>query len=350
MISTAPGVYYENIGIRQKHNITIVGAGADVTVIDGGGNGHVVVFNVANGVISGFTITNSGNSPLYSAGIFSSQCAVLIEECVLQGNNYGIKFSSNSQGTLCRSRVVNNSNMAVDYSSSSGFVLNNVIANNNRRGVDCTYNSDVDVINNTIVNNGFAAISCSPTDVMNICNNIISSHEFAIMSIGQNSINYLNISHNNCYNNDHNYWYEWGIFCIPEDPDCISEGESRAFVPIPGVGEMYINPMFANNNDYHLVSEHGRWDSISRQWVEDDVTSPCIDAGSLSTPIGPEPFPNGGIINMGAYGGTPKASKSYFGAEPCVTIVAGDINGDCVVNLADLSIMAFHWLESSAPL
>ena len=62
-----------------------------------------------------------------------------------------------------------------------------------------------------------------------------------------------------------------------------------------------------------------------------------------------EPFPNGGIINMGAYGGTAEASKSYFGEPVCETIVAGDINGDCKVNFKDFALMAFHWLEDNNP-
>ena len=33
-------------------------------------------------------------------------------------------------------------------------------------------------------------------------------------------------------------------------------------------------------------------------------------------------------VNMGAHGGTPQASKSYFGEPVCETIFAGDINGD----------------------
>ncbi len=77
----------------------------------------------------------------------------------------------------------------------------------------------------------------------------------------------------------------------------------------------------------------------------DDVMSPCIDAGDPMSPIGYEPFPNGGIINMGAYGGTAEASKSYFGQPPCETIVAGDINGDCKVNFLDFRLLALHWLE-----
>ncbi len=88
-------------------------------------------------------------------------------------------------------------------------------------------------------------------------------------------------------------------------------------------------------------------------WIEADYhllpDSPCIDAGDPMSPIGPEPFPNGGIINMGAYGGTTEASKSYFGKPPCETIVAGDINGDCEVNFLDFRLMALHWCEDNNP-
>ncbi|MHC4569214.1 MAG: MBL fold metallo-hydrolase, partial [Planctomycetota bacterium] len=55
----------------------------------------------------------------------------------------------------------------------------------------------------------------------------------------------------------------------------------------------------------------GRWDSNSQTWVQDEVTSPCIDAGDPNSPIGDEPDPNGGIINIGAYGGTWQASMSH---------------------------------------
>jgi hypothetical protein len=64
------------------------------------------------------------------------------------------------------------------------------------------------------------------------------------------------------------------------------------------------------DGDYHLKSQAGRWDPNSQSWVQNDVTSPCIDAGDPNSPIGHEPFPNGGVINMGAYGGTDQASLS----------------------------------------
>jgi len=97
-----------------------------------------------------------------------------------------------------------------------------------------------------------------------------------------------------------------------------------------------------------LKSQAGRWDANEGRWTKDDVTSPCIDAGDPKSPIGYEPFPNGGRVNMGAYGGTTEASKSYFGEPVCETIIAGDINGDCKVNFKDFAFMAFHWLEDNS--
>jgi len=80
----------------------------------------------------------------------------------------------------------------------------------------------------------------------------------------------------------------------------------------PGEGNIDVDPLFADpaNGDYHLKSQAGRWDPASQRWVQDDVTSPCIDKGDPNSSIGDEPQPNGGRINMGAYGGTDEASKS----------------------------------------
>jgi len=72
------------------------------------------------------------------------------------------------------------------------------------------------------------------------------------------------------------------------------------------------DPLFVdpNNGDYHLRSERGRYWPEHDVWVLDEMTSPCIDAGDPNTPVGQERTPNGGRINMGAYGGTPYASMS----------------------------------------
>jgi hypothetical protein len=87
---------------------------------------------------------------------------------------------------------------------------------------------------------------------------------------------------------------------------------STSINPWPGQGNINTDPCFVDleNGDYHLKSQAGRWDSTNQSWVIDQTSSPCIDAGDPGDPVGPERFPNGGRINMGAYGGTPEASLS----------------------------------------
>ena len=58
-----------------------------------------------------------------------------------------------------------------------------------------------------------------------------------------------------------------------------------------------------------------------------------------------EQFPIGGGINMGVYRRTIEArSKSYFSEPVCKTIVVGDINGDCKINVLDFRLIGSHWL------
>ncbi|MCK4624592.1 MAG: right-handed parallel beta-helix repeat-containing protein [Phycisphaerae bacterium] len=79
-----------------------------------------------------------------------------------------------------------------------------------------------------------------------------------------------------------------------------------------GAGNMSRNPLFVDptKGDYYLKSVAGRWDPKSKKWVKGTVHSPCIDAGDPKSEYKNEPKPNGGRINMGAYGNTPEASKS----------------------------------------
>jgi hypothetical protein len=77
-------------------------------------------------------------------------------------------------------------------------------------------------------------------------------------------------------------------------------------------GNICTDPLFANpgSGDYHLKSRFGRYSPGGDEWLTDSVNSPCIDAGDPGMDPGREQMPNGGRINMGAYGGTPFASLS----------------------------------------
>ena len=118
-----------------------------------------------------------------------------------------------------------------------------------------------------------------------------------------------------------------------------------------GIGNIGVDPLFVapDQNDFHLKSQAGHWDAAALAWVADDVTSPCIDAGDPNSLVEQEPFPNGGVVNLGVYGGTSEASKSWFGAEPCPAVNAADLNGDCRVDAEDFRLLSLRWLEPAKP-
>ena len=99
--------------------------------------------------------------------------------------------------------------------------------------------------------------------------------------------------------------------------------------------------MDANSGDYHLKSQAGRWDPNSQSWVQDYVSSPCIDSGNPGCPLGDEPDPNGNRINMGAYGGTAEASKS-----PGNSRNIADLTNDWAVDSNDLKVFVNYWLQT----
>ncbi len=154
-----------------------------------------------------------------------------------------------------------------------------------------------------------------------------------------------------------------GPFTVPPRPPQTLVTYSNVEGGYPGEGNIDVDPLFVDpghwdmkgtpqnvdddtwvTGDYHLKSQAGHWDRAAESWVFDEVTSPCIDAGDPNAPLGDEPFPNGGYVNMGAYGGTAEASRSYFGEPVCETRIAGDINGDCRVDDLDMDILMSHWL------
>ena len=114
---------------------------------------------------------------------------------------------------------------------------------------------------------------------------------------------------------------------------CVQQG-------LEGLGNINDDPLFADtiSGDYHLLSEEGRYVSTDALWAFDDRTSPCIDAGDPESDVSAERLPNGGRINIGAFGGTPEASLSQ-------SPVDGDINQDGSVDFRDMAILAEEWLS-----
>jgi predicted outer membrane repeat protein len=144
---------------------------------------------------------------------------------------------------------------------------------------------------------------------ISLANCILSDGDKEISGAGSPvKVTYTCLAKGSVDQNDPNGWLAWGPGNIVADP-CFAR---------PGYWDPNGTPDDANDDffiegDYHLKSQAGRWYPNSKGWVTDSVTSPCIDAGDPNSPVGDEPEPNGGRINMGAYGGTAEASKSYVG-------------------------------------
>jgi hypothetical protein len=106
--------------------------------------------------------------------------------------------------------------------------------------------------------------------------------------------------------------------CLPDthffvmDNDCLYNNSGGDYKNCASTTDLYVNPLVADliNHDYHLQSIFGRWDG--RNWVKDNVSSLCIDAGYRFSDYFNEPEPNGYRINIGPDGNTMYASKSDF--------------------------------------
>jgi len=111
-----------------------------------------------------------------------------------------------------------------------------------------------------------------------------------------------------------------------------------------GLGNITADPCFVDqgNGDFHLKSQAGRWEHSSQSWVNDTVTSLCIDTGSPGSSLGAEPNDANNLrVNMGAYGQTAQASKSPRGWG-----LLADLTNDGLVNSIDYAHQAVDWLVS----
>jgi hypothetical protein len=103
---------------------------------------------------------------------------------------------------------------------------------------------------------------------------------------------------------------------------------------------MTLDPLFADEiqGDFHPKSTQGRW--TPGGWTNDIVLSPLIDAGSPAAAAWTnEPPPNGGILNIGAYGGTTQASLTQTN-NPWLRSVSYNDCGDSIAGNALL-----YWLH-----
>jgi hypothetical protein len=239
-----------------------------------------------------------------------------IDHCLIANNHAlsggGIFCMDESEAEITNNTIVDNSAFldggAIYVEAASPTITNNVIAHNSAldSGGILTWYGTPSIINNTIVHNRPNGLYLGPTPFVwgqdngqPVLNNIIWQNEVYI------SWYVYPEDYDIRFNNIQGTW-KIDIEEDEEEEDIEKEEDTS--------GNISVDPCFSDpdNRDYHLKSQAGRWDPVSQSWVQDDITSPCIDTGNPDTEIGSEPLPNGGIINMGTYGGTDQASKSHI--------------------------------------
>jgi len=277
-IIVQPGTYRENIDLLGKNvHLTAMDpndpTSAPYPVIEGTGTGPVVTFSNGEGpdcLLTGFVITKGKGKT--AGAILCDGTSPTIRHCLIVGNRAtdpagAAIYCQDSQAVLTNCTIADN------YAGPEGAAL-------------VLIDSDVTVLGSILWNDRM-------------------TNEILAIGTSDPNIQYCGVR---------GWWPDWGnihkdpLFARPgvwidlDDPDQVCGPENPAAILETG--------------DYHLKSQTGRWAPDAQMWVQDEVTSPCIDAGLRTSSVGSEPAPNGGRINMGAYGGTTQASNSYLDKVP----------------------------------
>jgi parallel beta-helix repeat protein len=402
------GTYRENVSF-QGRAVTVTSENPDdpaivrSTVISAV-TGHSVTFSFRednDSVLTGLTISGRG---IYCSGASPTICKNIIRDCTDEGilgeNNAtpvieDNEISSNGgagvsgcDGPIERNFVAQN-NGGIAYCN--GPIRNNRISGN--VSTDPGYGGglnrcDGDIVGNTITDNhasveGGGLYRCYGR----IGNNVVAGNTAGISggglshctrSVHNNTIvgNRAGVNGGgvyNCIDSVYNNIIAFnrassgaGIYgSCDSSYNCFSANEPDHFggSAAAGPGDFVDDPRFIINGywdpngtpdrsddfwidgAYFLKSEVGRWDTISRTWVLDDLTSYCVDAGDPDSDWTGELWPHGKRTNVGAYGGTAWASMSLSQAG-----ILTDLDNNNWVDYNDFALLADKWLCDEVPL
>ena len=352
-------------------------------------------FTITNGNGSYLTLYGARTGPPYGGGIFGNGTVATIQYNIIMGNlaksGAGLAgchgtiqnntiFDNLAEGPyggyggglyLCEGAIQNNLIMD-NYATASGggltmcdgIIQDNVIRNNTAdQGGGGFIGCDGIIQNNTISGNssgghGGGLYQCHGTIRNNlVCGNSTQGWGGGIYYSYGATIQNNTVCHNSgsyggglsrCIYGDTviRNCILWGNTCT-RDGAQIYHSEPIYYSCIEGwtgggLGNIRSDPQFVDptGEDFHLKSRAGRWDAAGETWVQDDVTSPCIDRGDTNSDWTGELWPHGKRINIGAYGGTAEASMSQSSEGN-----AADCNYDDAVNGTDLEMIAEKWLD-----
>ncbi len=270
-IHVHPGIYIENIDFQGKTvelqgGISPSSNAESFPVIDGGAIGNVLKFTHGedpNCTVQGFVLTRGlGQS---GGAVLCLGSSPTITNCLIVGN-----------------RSIDPNGAAIHCLNSQATFLNCTVADNGGQTKTVglhAINSTITILNSIFWNNGHCEVLLDGPSEPLITYSDIAGGWLGVDNVDTDPL-----------------FAEHGYWANPIQTDLRVQPETPGAVWIDG--------------DYHLKSQAGRWVPETQDWILDDSTSACIDAGNPLDSIILEPMPNGGVINIGAYGGTSEASRS----------------------------------------
>jgi len=304
------------------------------TVLDGGGAGSVVTFSGMEDescVLAGFTIRNGdsgwAHEGRFGGGICGGMCGTFPEprenytHATIRNNVITDNSASRGGGVAyCDGAILNNTISQNSAGRGGGLIYcngrieNNVITGNSSSGEGAAglYHCDGLIRNNIIADN---VAFGDGTGGLSGCGGIIENNLISENSSGEDAGGLSNcqgtIRNNVIVGNSTSEAGGGGLgYCNGAILNCIIWGNMaprdaqlvNSSVPSYSCIQCWSGGGEGNIADYPHFVDPEAGDFHLRSW------SPCIDAGDPTSDFSNEPQPNGGRINMGAYGNTPEAA------------------------------------------
>ncbi len=327
------------------------------------GRGNLIHDNVG-GVVANNRVLVAGNTvyghtaSIFNPAIQTSGTGVEVARNVVFGNQKGITVTSGAAvhenrvygnlitgitadfGSPILSNVVYNNPTGILVTASTALIANNLIYNNST-GLKLSQGNGADIINNTVyqvaAGNGIRIESNAQN--IELRNNIIWAADGVGLSVSNDSqvglasdFNLLRATGTGVVGSwlgaNQTTLQQWQI---ATGRDANSLSNDPLFVDADGADDMlgYVAGISdGSDDDFHVQSTAGSFHGGSLAPVRDGTSglpvfpaitqtvdpslSPAIDRGAESDSFANEPSPNGGFINIGAYGNTAQASLSQL--------------------------------------
>ena len=322
--------------VLNQAGIQILGTNRDLTVLHAGNAGRI--FTITDSpctdiTIRGLTLTG-GYAYKYGGAVYLDRADAVLADCriltnrVHNADNWGEAFGagicvSSSQLELTDSLVMRNTVVPSPFSSYGGGIYisggnvdirHSVIVTNTVAGwYSAPYGGGVYIASgtHTIANTVVAGNQASYADGIYVNGNLSLANGTVADNGGigiQQAGGTVTVKNSILWGNGDDLVGTLASLSY----SCIEDGDYN------GTNQCFMaDPAFVDRRYYHLKSRAGNYvDGYFRggDWSISTVNSSSIDAGDPSSPFQAEPYSAGRAINLGAYGNTPVASKSFVSA------------------------------------